>query len=242
MKKLVCLLLLFSVTVVFFSCRDDSGEFEEQLFTTAQITFALKQCADSTMFRTCNALCVVDTVKHELGYTYYDAESYRIALPANTKKVLDTLIQHGYEGQIDTLVLKMNKAAEKCGNKITQFWRGIIPNLNFPNPKLLLHESDSAITNYVKATKQTEFISKLASSTLLEQFEALEIISTWNLFQEKYFEITSQFVSIDILTPASQQMANGFFRKMIIEEKKIREKPEFRGEKEGWLYKVFATL
>jgi len=242
MKKLTCLLLLFSVTAVFFSCRDESGDFEEQLFTTEQITFALKQCIDSTMVRTCNTLCVVDTVKQKLGFSYFDSENYHIDLPAATKVVLDTLIQYGYKGKLDTLVMNLNRAAEKCGNKIVQFWRDTIPKITFPNPKLLLHESESAITKYVKETKQTEFISKLASSTLLEQFRELEIISTWNSFQKDYFEITTQFVSIDILTPAAQQMADGFFRKMAVEEKKIRENPELRGGKENWLYKVFATL
>jgi hypothetical protein len=242
MKKRIYLILL-SVTVIFFSCKDNN-KFAEQLFTNNQISLALKQCIDSAALRTCNALCVVDTtLPPENGFNYYDSKSYRIELPAAAKNIADTLTGYGFGEQIDSLIFKINRAAEQCGNDLIRyFWKPTSDSIFFPNPNTILHGGNHAITDFVKQTKQTEFISALVNSILKEQFNELQIITSWNELQKEYHSITGTYSSIDILAPVSQQMAAGFFRKMAIEEVAIRKDPKLRGNPTGWLYRVFATL
>jgi hypothetical protein len=246
MKKRIYLILLF-VTAIFFSCKDNK-EFVEQLFTNNQISIALKQCIDSAALHTCNALCVVAV---DSGYSHFEKGTYRLELPAAAKKVLDTLLAHAscendslsINTRINSLIDSINRAAEQCGNDlIRQFWKPTTDSIVFPNPNAILHGGDHAITDFVKQTKQTEFISALENSILKEQFNELQIITAWDDLQKEYFTITGIYSSVDILAPTAQQMAAGFFRKMALEEAAIRKDPKLQGNPNGWLYKVFATL
>ena len=241
MKKRIYLLLL-SFIIIFFSCKDNSA-FVEQLFTDEQISQALGQCLKNAVDTTCNTLCIVDTSRTpEYGYTYYDAASYRIELPSGTKRVVDILTEQGYKNQLDTLIVEINRAAEQCGNNITRFWTPVINNITFPNPNLILHGGNSAITDFVKEKQQSEFLSQLVSSILAEQFSELKIITKWNELQEIYYNITQEYSSTDILTSTAQQMVAGFFKRMAIAEKAIRDDPNLRGNTNSLLYRVFATL
>jgi len=240
MKKHIYLSLL-AIIVIFFSCKDNS-EFEEQLFTNDEITLALRNCINLTIDTTLNVLCVVDSVNGTHGFYYFDNGTYRIELPAAAKNVVDTLEKYDYSDTISALIFDMNRAAEKCGNTIKQFWNPIVKEMVFPNPNLILRGGNNAITNYVKETKQWEFVSALVSFILIENFNEFNIITRWNELQEVYYDKTENYVSIDILTPAAQQMANGFFRRMALAEEDIRKYPELRGPANGLLYLVFATL
>ena len=243
MKKRIYFLLL-SVVAIFSSCKESSDEFVEQLFTDTQITLALNQCADSVVVKTCNALCVVDSTNHKFGYYYLDLESYRIGLSAEMQQIVDTLEAHGYQNKVDSLIYLLNRAAEQCGNRVIQFWQPTIKDMTYPNPNLVLHESNSAITNYYKTQKQNEFVSLLLSS-LNEQFTILEVNEIWNEIRDTYTDITGLtliYVMNPLLAPTAEKMATGFFKKMTIEEETIRKNPALWGSPNGLFYKVFATL
>ena len=241
MKKSIYLLLLV-VTAIFVSCKEEPSKFVEQLFTNKQISDAIEQCINVVVDSTANSLCMVDTIHRKYGYYYYADSTYRLTLLPIAKTVVDTLTKYGYEAQINMLFFYMNRAAEQCKNEVTQFWKEGIKEMVYLNPNQLLHGENSAITDYVKATKQSEFVSTLTSSILKKQFDALNVVAKWNALQEIYFEKTGNYSSIDVLAISSQQMAIGFFKHMAIVEDAIREYPNLRGDKNGWLYKVFATL
>ena len=243
MKKRIYLILL-SIVAIFFSCKDDSGQFEEQMFTSAQITAALQECIRITSDSTLNALCISDTLYKKRGYYYFDSDSsYRINLPAAAKQVLDTLDKYGFADADSILTLNINRAAEQCGNKIkSDFLTPLAKDITFPNPNQILRGAGTPLTDYVKQTRQNEFLTLLRTSVLLEQFNALEIISSWNMLQEEYYKITEQYVSIDILSPTSEKMVEGFFKKMAIEEDAVRKNLDRRGPETGWLFRVFAIL
>jgi hypothetical protein len=241
MKKTIYL-ILFAVTLLFISCKDDSGKFEEQIFTNDQITFALRECIKVTSDSTLKVLCIVDTLYGIDGYSYHDSKAYRIELPA-AAQFIDTLTKYGFGNAIDTLIMNINKAAEQCGNKIkADFLEPIIKDITFPNPNQILHGDNTAITDYVKATRQTELIALLKTSVLLEQFNTLKVLSSWNMLQEEYYKITETYISIDILDFSVQQMVTGFFKKMASVEVAVRKNPELRGDAKGWLYLVFKTV
>ena len=244
MKKRIYFLLL-SVVFIFSSCKDKSNEFVEQLFTDTQITAALNMCADTTAAKTCNTLCIVDSMNHKLGYYYFDSESYRIEFSADMQQIADTLVAHGYQDQVDSLLYFLNRAAEQCGNRITQFWKPIIKDMAYPNPNLVLHGGNSAITDYIKIHKQNEFVASLLSF-INEQFVALDVYLIWDNIRETYTDITGITPSTSalnpLLTPTAEKIAAGFFKKMGIEEEAIRKYPALRGSPNGLLYRVFATL
>ena len=244
MKKRIYLLLL-SVVAIFSACKDNSDDFVEQLFTDAQISSALKQCADSVAMKTCNTLCIVDTTGQEkLGYYYYESKSYRIELPNDMKQIADTLKEYGFQNKVDSLIFIINRAAEQCGNRITQFWKPVINDITFPKPNSILHGGNSAITDFLKANKQSEFVAALVSSILSEQFTALNVDAAWSQLQAKYVEITGSYspTPLGIITPTAQQMVAGFFKKMALEEAEIRTNKTLQGNPNGLLYKVFSTL
>jgi len=242
MKKHIYLSLLATI-VIFFSCEDNS-KFVEQIFTNDEITMALRESIHATIDTTLKALCVVDTINKKHGFYHYDNETYRIELPAAAKAIAKAIVDtlENYSDTISALIFDINRAAELCGNSIKQFWNPVVKEMTFHNPNLVLRGGKNSITNFVKETKQHEFLSALASSILREQFNDLNIITRWNALQEIYYDITENYASIDILTPAAQQMSNGFFRKMTLAEEAIRTYPELRGPTDGLLYKVFGNL
>jgi len=237
MKKCTSLLLL-AVTLFFCSCEDNSN-YVKQLFTDTQISGAITQCIDSTIVRTLNVLCITGD---EFGFYYYADSAYRIQLPPETNSMVDSLKIYGYEADIDTLILDMNRAAEQCGDNIKRFWNPIVSAFTFPNPNLLIRGGNSAITEFVKTTRQTDFANALSSSILIEQFNTLNVIARWDDLQKRYFEETGEYSSISILIPAVQQLSDGFFRKMALEEEALRKEPALRGPTTGLLYKVFENL
>ena len=242
MKKRIYWVLL-SFIVIFSSCKDDTGMFEEQLFTNDQITFALRSCIERCSDSTLNTLCILDTTVLMDGYYFYEAGVYRIELPEAAQTVIDTLIVYEYGEVIDSLIFNINKAATLCGNKMkSQFWNPIISEITFPNPNLVLHGGNTAVTDFVKQTKQSELLSLLVSSILIEQFNVLEVVEKWNELQATYYVLTGSYSSIDILTPAAQQMAVGFFKKMASVEVAVRKDPALRGKSDGWFNRVFETL
>jgi hypothetical protein len=240
MKKRIYLLLL-SVVAIFSSCKDDSGDFVEQLFTDAQISIALRDClrlaSDSTIY----TLCVVDKHIPEYGYYLFDTLNYRIELPADSKQVIDTLNEYGFAEILDSLIFDINQAAELCGTKWSEELESAIKLLQFPNPKLILHGGKNAATNFYKEKHKDEFISLLIDNLLMEQFNELRIIERWNELLMSYSLIIHQYTSVDILTPASQQMVSGYFKLMALVEEAIRDNPKLRGKSDSLLNKVFET-
>jgi hypothetical protein len=244
MKKRIYLLLL-SVFVLFSSCRDKSNEFIEQLFTNEQISIALRQCITVAGDSTLNALCIVDSLQRVRGFNYYESGAYKIELPVAAAAMIDTLIQYNItdKEEMDVFIFKINNAAERCGNHIKiKFLNPVSSLITFPNPNAVLQGGNTAITNFVKSTRQSEFVSLLVFDILKEQFNADSIITTWNFLQEEYYKKTEIYSSIDILNDASQQLVTQFFKKMASVEDAIRKNPALRGNKEELLFKVFATL
>jgi len=241
MKKRIYLLLL-SFIVIFSACRDDSGKFVEQHFTDQQITSALRDCIEACSDSTLNILCVLDSTELKYGYYYYDLGAYRIELPMAAEPVIDTLLVYEYKEVIDSLYFNINRAAALCGNKMkAQFWNPIIKGITFPNPHLILHGGKTALTDYIKETKQSELVALLVSSILSEQFELLDVVEKWNELQKIYCALTGSYSSIEILTSTAQQMTTGFFKKMALVEEAVRKDPNLRGKPDGLFYQVFET-
>ncbi|MDR0207286.1 MAG: DUF4197 domain-containing protein [Bacteroidales bacterium] len=240
MKKRIYLLLL-SVVAIFPSCRDNSGDFVEQLFTDAQISIALRDCLYLASDSTLRTLCVLDEHVPEFGYYLFDILNYRIELPADAKQIIDTLGEYGFVEILDTLIFDINQAAELCGTKLNKELESAIKLLQFPDPKLILHGGKNAATIFFKEKHKEEFISLLVTTVLLEQFNELHIFARWNELQENYFQITGKYSSIDILTPAAQQMLAGYFKLMTLVEEAIRNNPKLRGKSDSLLNKVFET-
>ena len=247
MKKSFYILLL-SVSVILFSCRDDSGKFEEQLFTIAQMSTAIRQCITISSDSTMNTLCIADSINQKYGYYYFGDSSYRITLPAAAQQMVDTLTEYGFGETIEKLISDINLAAEQCGNSIKRdFFTPLVESTTFSHPyDLIYNDSYSAITDYVKSIKQMDFITVL-SSILNDQFDDLKfddlsIHNRWEQLLKEYANITDKYVSIELLSDVSKKMVNGFFTVMGAVEEEIRKKPELRGEKSSMLYLVFATL
>jgi hypothetical protein len=242
MKKRIYLLLL-SVIVIFSSCKDKTNLFAEQLFTNEQISTALRDCISITSDSTLNTLCVVDTLGEDFGFNYYDLGAYRIEFPASAREMIDTLVAYGYKEQIDSLIFIINRAAEMCGNNLkNQFLAPLAKNITFTNPGTVLRGGNTAIADYVKTTKHTEFVSSLVSYSLVEQFGKLQIMAKWNALQEKYYELTEHYSSVDILNHGAQQFVSQFFKKMALVEVDVRKNPGAYSNTNGLLYRVFSTL
>jgi len=245
MKKRIYLLLL-SVIVIFSSCKDKTNEFAEPLFTNEQITMALRECITITSDNTLNTLCIADTTEQKtLGFNHYELGTYRIELLDAASAVADTLMKHNesYKDTIEKFIFNVNRAAERCGNNLkAQFLNPLIKNFGFPNPSAVLRGGNTAVTDYVKKTTQSDFVASLISYSLVVQFDTLKITPDWNRYQEEYRKITGVHPSINILNHCAPQFVNQFFKKMALEEVAVRKNPGAYSSTTGIFYRVFSTL
>ncbi|MEG1555365.1 MAG: DUF4197 domain-containing protein [Bacteroidales bacterium] len=232
MRK-IKLLVVVILTLTIASCEDESGEYARRIFKNSELNTAYKDCLKVSL----------DTAKAHLfvenGFYDYHDEAYRIELPTSAHFIVDTLNHHGQGDSITSLILKMNRAAEHCGDKVKIAFGASITNLNFSNYTALLNGPNNAITSYFK-TNSYASLSEILNVTVQSELQSTGAIILWNQVLNSYYQYNPQAVSIDLTRSVTEQMLNGVFAEMEIEEIKIRTIPEYRVTKA--LDTVFAVL
>ncbi|MDR2979894.1 MAG: DUF4197 domain-containing protein, partial [Bacteroidales bacterium] len=111
MKK-INLLLAAVLFISLISCHDESGDYTKTYYTDTQLVTVIKQCLNVSVDSANNHLSMPD------GFYTYKNEKYRITLPTSAGALVSMLTENGHEALLDTLILRINKAAEISGNQI----------------------------------------------------------------------------------------------------------------------------
>lgn len=230
MKKIKILCAVVSVLLLMSSCKDETGMYVDQIYTTSQKNAAIKDCLTQSKD---SALSHLYT--GEGYYTYNDGE-YRILFHDIHPAMLDTLANHGMGYLIDSLVVTTNRMAVSCRTNVSDALTQAISGMVYYSYDTLLTGGDYAITNYFKLFKKDMLESSLQSPVSI-RMNVYGVNNIWNTLVQRYYEICNVPVSVDVQSYIMDKMLDGIFEEMRVEEYLIRTDPEHQNDNTALLGK-----
>ena len=215
MKKLSITLLAIFAAVTFFSCKDESGAYVEQLYTDAQKENAILACLDACVDTALAHLCVED------GFYSYNDETYRIDYAPLQNSLFDTLQNHGYGDLIDTLILRTNRLAESCGSPINSALHAAIDSLNISDYDALVKGGDDAITRYFELYEY-RYLKAAFKSPVSVRVPVFHVSDIWNEMVQRYMQYTSTPLNFDLQEYIVEEMLESILSEMAVEEALVR--------------------
>lgn len=217
----------------FASCVDETNEYARPQYMNSEISAALKECLTVSVDSATTHLCDTN------GFSQYNEEAYLIGLPSSANSIVATLIANGHEGMIDSLIMKINLAAESCGENVITYYDLAIVNFTFPDPNAILYGNDSAATNYLKSVK-TLYLLQSLNNSVKTKMDNNGATAAWNQVLATYYLYETQPVSIDMTAHVTSKIVDGIFSEMYMEEYNIRHNANHRSS--NLMKKVFALL
>lgn len=211
---------LITVTGLFVSsCNDISGEYVEQLYTDSQKEKAVKACLTTSADSALNHIFKYDG--------FYGNEAYRIDFAPLRSSLFDTLDKHGAGFMTDSLILKVNRLAEGCGQQLAPYVKKAIDTLVVIDPEYLLKGHSTAITDYFKLN-QSQFLKSSFQTPVAIRMNLLGINSLWSSMHQEYNKYATNPLNFDIQNYVIERMLDGIYAEMGIEEALIRQDTSHR--------------
>ena len=224
MKKLSIILgMILFAAVALFSCKDESGEFVEQLYTNAQKELAIKDCLRASADSALNHLCVAD------GFYNYNDAAYRIDYSSLQSSLFDTLSHHGYGNLADSLILHTNRLAESCKSQLAPIFTTAIDSLKIFDYDALLYGDMDAITKYFEIYKYQSLKSAFQTPVSI-RMSLFGVTPVWNEMIQRYSQYTSVPLNFDIQGYVVEKMLDGLLQEMSVEEGLVRTDTAHRSE------------
>jgi len=162
---------------------------------------------------------------------YFRNQLIKILLPRKIQQVADVAAQIGFQQQVDTFVLSMNRAAEKAAPQAARYFGNAIRQMTVEDARQILNGGDTAATT---------FFEKKTRAQLFEAFKpsvntAMNQAGTARAYKELIgkYEATplaafSGKPSLDLDEYVTNKALDGLFLMVAEEEKKIRKDPAAR--------------
>jgi hypothetical protein len=216
MKKLNFILGLVLVAVATLcSCKDETGDFVEQLYTNSQKETAIKACLRASADSAFRHLCVAD------GFYSYKDSAYCIDYIELQNSLFDTLSNHGYGNLADTLILFTNRMAESCGAQLSPSFKTAIEELEIIDYDRLLNGDDGSITEYFRLYK-SDYLKSAFQSPVAIRMALYRVNETWNEMMRIYVQYSTIPLNFDIQNYLINSMLNSFIQEMRVEESLVR--------------------
>jgi hypothetical protein len=159
---------------------------------------------------------------------YFGNQAIKILMPERLKTVEKGLRTAGYGGEVDKLVLSMNRAAERAAPEAKQIFWDAIGKMTIDDAQRILKGTPTAATDYFK--DKTSASLTLAFRPIVDK--AMDEVGT----ARQYNELLGQAKAIPFLKTESYDLdryvvgkaLDGLFRVVGDEERKIRTDPAAR--------------
>ncbi len=168
---------------------------------------------------------------------FFADAAVKILMPAEAKKVENTLRNLGMGKMVDKAVLSMNRAAEDAAKGVGNIFWNSIKQMSIKDGLQILRGGDFAATDYLKKTTTVELTDRFRPviETSLAKVDATkywkDVFSTYNKF-------SNSPVNTDLVAYVTERALSGLFFNIGLEEQKIRKDPAARVT--DILKKVFA--
>lgn len=159
---------------------------------------------------------------------YFGNQLIKILLPEKMEQAAGMLAKVGFQKQVDSFVLSMNRAAEAAGPKAVPLFSQALREMTFDDAKRILQGGDTAATDYFKgktSAKLYEEFKPVISSTMGK-------VGTTKAYEEMMKPAASlpffPKESLDLDHYVTTKALDGLFLMVGQEEKKIRTDPGAR--------------
>jgi RNA binding exosome subunit len=159
---------------------------------------------------------------------YFGNQMVKILLPDKIQKVADAVAKLGFQEEVDSFILSMNRAAEAAAPKATSLFVNAIKAMSFDDARKILQGGDTAATEYFKGK---------TSKKLYDEFKPV-VVSNMNKVgvTKAYKDMMTPYESLPLVPKESMDLdhyvtnkaLDGLFLMVGQEEKKIRTNPAAR--------------
>lgn len=171
---------------------------------------------------------------------FFANERIRIALPEDVRRVESTLRRLGLGGEVDRVLLTINRGAEAAAKEARPLFVDAIRQLTVQDAWEILNGGEDAATRYLQG-KTAEKLTGLFAPHIEEALEQVgatryygDLVSAYN-----NFPTTSRKLDPDLHGYVTEQAISGLFVLIAEEEKAIRENPAERTT--ALLRRIFAA-
>ncbi len=170
---------------------------------------------------------------------YFGNEAVKIILPENVLRVGDVLRMAGYQKEVDSFVLSMNRAAEKAAPKAANIFAGAIREMSIDDAQKILGGGNTAATNYFKE-KTSAKLFEAFKPDISKSMNEVGVTKAYKAMTDRYTALMpfTKMESLDLDTYVTNKSLDGLFYEVGQEEAKIRTNPAARTTE--LLKKVFA--
>ena len=159
---------------------------------------------------------------------YFGNQMVKILLPDKIQKVADAVAKLGFQEEVDSFILSMNRAAEAAAPKATSLFVNAIKAMSFDDARKIFQGGDTAATEYFKGK---------TSKKLYDEFKPV-VVSNMNKVgvTKAYKDMMTPYESLPLVPKESMDLdhyvtnkaLDGLFLMVGQEEKKIRTNPAAR--------------
>lgn len=233
MKKMKFLLILL-INLQLISCAE-LQQVMEQLpqdggLNNEQIAAGLKEALKKGIDKEVTKLMAPDG--------FYNDQMVKILLPQELQKVDKTLRDIGFGQLADEGLKLLNKAASDAVKEAKPIFVDAITSMSFDDAKNILLGNQTAATDYLKQKTQNRLYQKFKPQ-VQQSLHKVKADEVWTKIINKYNQIPFvDKVNPDLTDYVTQKAMEGVFKKVAVEEQKIRTNINERTS--DLLKKVFA--
>ncbi|MEN6319615.1 MAG: DUF4197 domain-containing protein [Syntrophaceae bacterium] len=231
MKKILLVFVVF--LVMGFTCLAEAGIFDDIVKEVPGVKSGSQSGPDqkTTVSGLKEALAIgtenaVKAVSKTNGY--FGNQMVKILLPDKLQKVADAVAKLGFQEQVDSFILSMNRAAEAAAPKATALFVDAIKAMSFEDARKILQGGDTAATQYFKGKTSKKLYDEF-KPVVTTNMNKVGVTKAYKDMVAPYESLpfTSK-ESVDLDHYVTNKALDGLFLMIGQEEKKIRTNPAAR--------------
>jgi len=160
---------------------------------------------------------------------YFGNEAVKILLPEKVRRVGDVLRMAGYQKEVDSFVLSMNRAAEKAAPKAADIFAGAIREMSIDDAHKILGGGNTAATQYFKEKTSAKLFAAFKPD-ISKSMNEVGVTKSYKAMTDRYTKLMpfAPMESLDLDTYVTNKSLDGLFYEVGQEEAKIRTNPAAR--------------
>jgi hypothetical protein len=232
MRKILWVFLLFWVMI--FVGLAEAGlfdEIEKELPGAKRVVSQSGPDQETTVSGLKEALSIgtenaVKSVSKTDGY--FSNQMVKILLPDKIQKVADVVAKMGFQEQVDSLILSMNRAAEAAAPIATDLFVDAIKAMSIDDARGILQGGDTAATQYFK-NKTSKKLYDAFKPVVVSNMNKVGVTKAYKDMMAPYESLPLvPKESVDLDDYVTNKALDGLFLMVGQEEKKIRTNPAAR--------------
>jgi len=242
MKKIAQIFLLSSIFLITPSCDvvsnivSDSGSSSGTSgLTNSEVISRLKQALDVGVGNAVSFTSVTDG--------FFKNQEIKLPFPESANAVKEKALEWGLDGQVDKIVLTLNRAAEDAAQSAGPIFMNAIKNMSIQDGFSILKGGEGAATDFLRRSTTEELIQAFSPKVAVS-IEKVKLTEYWNPVAVRYNQAMmftgGKKVDTDLNRYVTEMAIEGLFNMVEKEENKIRKDPAARVT--DLLQKVFGSV